>query len=268
MDYDFSLKELLKLLVPLKELENPNLNRLDKEIGLYYLLINLYSNLDLIKYLAHSGVKTQPLVTLGRMIIDNYSILFLLSSHSTKEEQKLRFYLYLLDSISARSESIKTFCEAIGENQLTENNRNENERLINHDQRVFDSLKVKIIVENLVNITKQKDIDKYNWKFQSTIKAKNRSYYNWNELYNIAKIPKDFSEIIQKHFSAFVHGLGTVLIYEQKNKKIEESMMSLLMIVHFLTAQIIVNEYSELTKNVVLDEKFKLYMQESWNNWK
>ncbi|RYJ52522.1 hypothetical protein DR871_000260 [Flavobacterium petrolei] len=267
MNYDFSLQELLKLIVPLKELENSNLDRLDREIGIYYLVVNLYSNLDLLKHLAMSGAKTQPLITLGRMIIDNYSILFLLSSYSTKEEQNLRYYLYLLDSISVRSESVKSFHEGI-EHQLTLQHRNEKESLINHDKRIITKLKAKIVSENLQNITSQNDIAKYNWKFQSVISAKNKSYYNWYELYNIAKIPKPFSETIQKHFSAFVHGLGMVIIYEQKNKAMEESVMSLLMIVQFLTAQIIVNEYSELTKNVILDKEFKLNMHEGWNNWK
>lgn len=272
MDYTFSLKELLKLIIPLKDLESSNLTRLDKEIGLYNLLLNLYSNLDLIKHLAISGAKSQPLVTIGRMIIDNYSIIYLLSSHSTKEEQKLRFYLYLLDSLSVRTESIKSFYGIIEpkleENQLTEHIRTKNEKIIDHDQRVIILLKEKVIDENLEKITKQKDIDKYNWKFQSSPIAKNKYYYNWNELYNIAKIPKHFSEIIQNHFSAFVHGLGTVLIYEQKNKTMEESVMSLLMIVQFLTAQIIINEYPELTKNIILDDEFKFHMHESWNNWK
>lgn len=267
MDYHFGLKELQKLIVSLKSLENSNLNKLEKEIGLYYLIVNLCSNLDLVRHLAISGAKTQPIVTLGRMIIDNYSILFLLSSYSTKEEQKLRYYLYLLDSINMRSESIQTFYEGV-ENQLTLQDRIENKKIISYDKKITSSLKSKIKNENLESITSEKDLNKYNWKFQSNIKAKNNSFYNWNELYNIAKIPKHFSETIQKHFSAFVHGLGTVLIYEQKNKPMEESVMSLLMIIQFLMAQIIINEYPEQTKTVVLDEEFKLNMHESWNNWK
>lgn len=267
MNYDLSLKELLKLILPLKELENSNLDRLDKEIGIYYLVVNLYSNLDLLKHLATSGAKTQPLITLGRMVIDNYSILFLLSSYSTKNEQKLRYYLYLLDSISVRSEITINFHAGI-EHELTEQHRNEKEDLISHDNKIIAKLKAKIISENLENIAQKKDIGKYNWKFPSVINAKNKLYYSWNELYNIAKIPKPFSETIQKHFSAFVHGLGMVIIYEQKNKTMEESLMSLLMIIQFLTAQIILNEFPELTKNVILDEEFKLNMYEGWNNWK
>lgn len=267
MNYDFSLKELLKILSPLKELESSNLDTLDKKIGLYILIVNLCSNLDLVKHLADSGSKSQPLITLSRMIIDNYSIIFLLSSYSSKEEQKLRYYLYLLDSISVRSESIKNFYDEI-KHQLTEQHRIENDSQINHDEKNIQLLISKINAENLQSITIKKNIDNFNWKFQSNIKAKNKSYYNWYELYLIAKIPHHYSKTIQNHFSAFVHGLGTILLYKQKNKEMDESVLSLLMIIQFLTAQIILNEYPELTKDVVIDEEFKFNMQESWNNWK
>lgn len=267
MNYEFSLNELQKLVISLRELENPKLDKLDKEVGLYYLIVNICSNLDLMKHLSLSGAKTQPLLTLARMIIDNYSILFLLSSYSTEEEQTLRYYLYLLDSITIRSESVKNFYESI-EDKLTEQHRIDNANLIVHDKKVVDLLQNRIKNESLESITHTKDMEKYNWKFQSIMKAKNNSYYNWNELYNIAKIPKHFSETIQKHFSAFVHGLGTVIIYNQKNKVMEESVISLLMIVQFLIAQIIINKYPHQTKDITLHKDFIFNMHESWNNWK
>ncbi|MBP6414593.1 MAG: hypothetical protein KA450_14205, partial [Bacteroidia bacterium] len=66
----------------------------------------------------------------------------------------------------------------------------------------------------------------------------------------------------------FVHGLGTVLIYQQRNKSIEESVMSFLMIIQFLSSQIILNEFPENTKNIELDSEFLMNVNISWNDWK
>ncbi|MBK9225125.1 MAG: hypothetical protein IPO23_11875 [Flavobacterium sp.] len=118
MDYTFSLSEFSRLVDSLKETNKVNTSPIDKKTGIYYLILNLHSNLKLVLELAENNCKTQPLVTLGRMIIDNYSILYLLTSFSTKEEQQLRYYLYLLDSISMRSQSVQEFMEGMKNNVL------------------------------------------------------------------------------------------------------------------------------------------------------
>ena len=265
MDYPFSLNEFSKLVDSLKGTEIANPSPIDKKTGIYYLILNLHSNLKLVLELAQNNCKTQPLVTLGRMIIDNYSILFLLTSFSSKEEQQLRYYLYLLDSISMRSKSIQEFMEGM-ENNTPENLFIDSNNTINNDQKAINVISSKIESENLSNITTEKNLSIYNWKFVSIVPA-NKNYYNWKELYNISKIPKHFSSTIQKHFSAFVHGLGTVLIYQQRNKNIEESVMSFLMIIQFLSSQIILNEYPENTKDIELDSEFLMNVNISWNDW-
>lgn len=266
MDYLFSLNEFSKLVDSLKGIELANPSPIEKKTGIYYSILNLQSNLKLVLELAENNCKTQPLVTLARMIIDNYSILYLLTSFSSQEEQQLRYYLYLLDSISMRTQIIQEFMEGM-KNYTPENSLTDTNNVIDRDQRAISIILNKIESENLSNITTKKNLFCHNWKFVSITPPTN-SYYNWKELYNISKIPTHFSMVIQKHFSAFVHGLGTVLIYQQKNKGMEESVMSLLMIIQFLTSQIILNEYPENTKDIELDSEFLRNVNKSWNDWK
>ena len=181
MDYTFSLSEFSRLVDSLKETNKVNTSPIDKKTGIYYLILNLHSNLKLVLELAENNCKTQPLVTLGRMIIDNYSILYLLTSFSTKEEQQLRYYLYLLDSISMRSQSVQEFMEGM-KNNVPENLVTDSNSLINHDQNAIKVILSKIENENLSKITTEKNLRTNNWKFVSIIPSEN-NYYNWKELY-------------------------------------------------------------------------------------
>jgi len=137
--------------------------------------------------------------TLLRMIVDNYSVLYLFTSYSTKNEQLLRYYLYLLNAVESRSKLITDFPETSVE--YIQNNY----RAIKDDQIACERIDKLIVEKELKKIVNESIITKRNWKFKET---KNNEKFKWTQLYEIAKIPPQDAATIQNYYSSFVHGLG------------------------------------------------------------
>jgi hypothetical protein len=264
--YMFCLNELQKIFQPLKTLYDNHSNLLDKRNGTYSLFKNLYLNLDFLNQ-TKSIITTQALVTLSRNIIDNYSVLYLFTSYSTKEEQQLRYYLYLIDSLHNRSDIISDFSEKITtyippEGLASAKNSTEN------DSKIIDYLTFKIENENLSNLVKKEVINMRNWKFKSEFPSKNNSY-NWQELSQIAKIPAHYSSAVQKQYSAYVHGLGLSILYKEANDtNVEDSVFSFLIAIQALIGQIVLKEFQDDLKDINIENEFIDLIKEISTNWK
>ncbi|WP_157471313.1 hypothetical protein [Marinifilum fragile] len=83
----------------------------DKRVGIYNHCLKFYNCIEDLIVLSENNGSIQSLITLNRMIVDNSAILYLLTSHSTKNEQLLRYYLYLFDALKTRSQSLSDFFE-------------------------------------------------------------------------------------------------------------------------------------------------------------
>ena len=70
------------------------------------------------------------LQTLNRMIIDNYSVLYLLAINGAARERNIRYYLFLLDGIKSRSGLLANFNAQISENLKDKSSTHE---ALNHD---------------------------------------------------------------------------------------------------------------------------------------
>ncbi len=265
-NYLFCLNELQKIFQPLKTLYDNHANLYDKRNGAYSLFKNLYLNLDFLNQ-TKSIITTQALVTLSRNIIDNYSVLYLFTSYSTKEEQQLRYYLYLLDSLHNRSETIREFSEKITTYIPEEGFASANESTDN-DSKTINYLLFKIEDENLSKLVKKEVINMRNWKFKSEFPSKKNSY-NWQELSQIAKIPEHFSSAVQKQYSAYVHGLGLSILYKENNDtNIEDAVFSFLTAIQTLIAKIVLKEFQDNLKDINIEKDFIDLIREIDTNWK
>ncbi|MDO6814054.1 hypothetical protein [Tenacibaculum soleae] len=195
------------------------------------------------------------------MIFDNYSVFFILTSYSTKDEQLLRYYLYLMDSLDGRINSITSFSETVKNNKLIES-FDESKDIVEHDKKAISQILNKISSENLDNLVSKKTIQKRNWKFTTNSKER----FSWEDLYNISKVPKRFSKIIQNHYSNYTHGLGMTILYEERNNSFIESTLMLLSIIQLNIGKIIIEELNISEEKLQMESEFYLLMNYHWNN--
>ena len=261
--YESSLKELEKVELILDRNYPANASILNRGIGIFKIFKNILSNLNLLKDINSKKCATQPFATLSRMIIDNYSILYLISTNSSLKEQELRYYLYLIDSLEGRISSIADFSEQVQNNSLIKDFQ-QSEDIIEHDKRAIKNLMNRIKTEKLDEMVSSKTIDKKNWKF--TIENK-KDRLSWEDLYNIARIPEKFSKIIQNHYSTYTHGLGMTILYESRNESFIESTFLLLTILNLNITRILINEYNFEPKKIDLDPKFVNFVNHQWENF-
>lgn len=262
--YDLYLNELKKMAEHLNQyFENNDLFL--KNIGQVHLFRSIIKNLIFLRDNFES-IPFTAFATLSRMLIDHYSAFFLITSFSNKNEQNLRYYLLMLGSLEGRVKTMTEFEKSL--KNLPEEVIKRNQEAIKLDKDSINIFIQKIEKKNLNKIVNNKHITNRNWKFPNSIPASNKNYYNWQELYIIAKIPSNFSKVIQKHFSEFTHGLGLTILYTDNNVESKISIIALLSVIESLVGKIIIKEYSKELKDLSLNEQFIYNCNLNWENWK
>ncbi|OYU78862.1 MAG: hypothetical protein CFE23_16645 [Flavobacterium sp. BFFFF1] len=262
--FQICLIELEKINDTLSELYLDSNNLYNHKIGIFKIFRKLVINLRFM-YETSEVSSQQITLSLGRMIIDHYSILYLLSTHSSRKEQLLRYYLYLIDSLQSRINTIQDFSSNFSE--MSEEILKNNEISNSHDQNVVIKLKEFIFENKLNDIANEKDLENSNWKFVSSHPAK-KNVYSWQELYNISKIPEHFSKAIQNHFSTFTHGLGMTILYSEDNPESTLYVYEFVTLIQALIGKMMLLNYPEELKNLELRQDFLDSGEAGWNDWK
>lgn len=262
--YNFYFKELEKIREHLNPKYGTSKNLFDFKIGVFHLFSSITKSLKF--FGDNNEVSPFPVfATIARMLVDNYSVFYLLASYDTNEIQKLRYYLYMMASLDGRVQTASNFAKA------TKNLPPEvllgNEILIEHDKISIEKFKEKIIYENLQNITSESILKKMNWKFPSDRPAGNKNFYNWQELYQISRIPNHFSKAIQQHFSEFTHGLGLSMLYSNEKTESKQSVIGILSIIQSLIGKIVMEIFNEDLSDLEIDKNFIFNCDYNWNNW-
>lgn len=262
--YNLYLGQLQIIKDCLKQKYNSN-KLFDSQVGSFHMFQSIVVNLSFLSKNNESSSFT-TFTTLSRMIIDNYATFFLITSFNTKEEQELRYALYFIDSLKCRIKTTTDFAAAL--KNIPEHILEINKKAIENDKLAIEKFISKIYSKELNNLIEEKVIEKSNWKFPSIKTAKNGNFYSWEELYQIAKIPKHFSSAIQSHFSQFTHGLALSILYNNGNPESKESILGILNIVQLLIGKIMIDRFSDDLKDSKIEGRFIEACNYHWNNWK
>jgi len=106
--YLIYLKELEKIDKTLSDLYGSSNNLYNHKIGVYKIFRALLFNFKFIYETADISSR-QIAISLARTTIDHYAVLYILSCYSSRNEQALRYYLYLTDSLNSRISTIVDF---------------------------------------------------------------------------------------------------------------------------------------------------------------
>lgn len=263
--YEFYFLELEKIVNHLNQIHGTNNNLYEKKIGLFHIFRSLFKNLKFLK-LTYDESPFTAFATLSRMIIDHYSVFFLISSYSSQEIQKLRYYLLMIASLEGRSKTMSDFEKSLS--NLPNEISISNQEAIKHDKNTVQIFLKKLEKENLKELISNSHFTKRNWKFPGEKQAGNKNFYNWQELYHIAKIPDNFSKSIQKHFSEFTHGLGLTVLYTEEKSTSKLSILAMLSIIQSLIGKILLTEFSNELQNLEINPQFIYNCNYNWENWK
>lgn len=263
--YQSGVAELEKIESILDKKCPENVTILNRQIGIYKVFKNVLSNLKFLKRINAEKCATQPFATLSRMIIDNYAVFYLISTYSSIREQELRYYLYIMDSLEGRIKSIQDLNKAVQNNSLIKNFQ-ESKEIIRHDKRAIKNLMARINADQLDKMVSARVIDRRNWKFTNG-DPKQKERLSWEELYNIARIPKRFSKLIQTHYSTYTHGLGMTILYESRNESFIESTFLLLNLLNLNLARILINEFNLQPDKMDMDPQFIGLINHQWENY-
>jgi hypothetical protein len=263
-----TLLEFDKVLSNINSIANNNGFR-DKRVGVFYHSLKMYYCIEDLITLSENKGSVQSLVTLNRMIVDNYAVLYLLTSHSTPEEQLLRYYLYLFDALKTRSKSLSDFfesCSVLPPESIYNNVMSALEQDSKDMIQIIEMLKKDGIYDMVDPIT----IEKLNWKFKEHFPKKKRykNQYSWSELYQVARIPENFSKLIQNYHSQYVHGLGISLMQKPNDDciSIVTSIFDTTNAIIWNTLTILLNTYSDIIKEDLLHENTVRVMKAFWND--
>ena len=262
--YNLYLNQLKIISDTLEQKYNSN-NLFDSQVGSFHMFRSIVINLTFLSK-NHESSSFTTFTTLSRMIIDNYATFFLLTSNNTKEEQELRYALYFIDSLKCRIKTTTDFAAAL--KNIPQHITELNKKAIENDEMAIEKFSTKIYSENLNILVGEKVIEKNQWKFQSVKPAKNGNSYSWEELYQIAKIPKHFSSAIQNHFSQFTHGLALSILYNNGNPESKESILGILNIVQMLLGKIMLERFNNDLKKSKVENRFIEACNYHWNSWK
>lgn len=211
------------------------------------------------------------LLTLHRMIVDNYSIFYLLTKHSTEAERDIRYNLYLQDGVSSRSDILINF-KSVSEIKIGKDTEIKTKNAITNDAKASEYLDLKMgeLKENFE--VSPKIIDQKNWKFKypKSSKARNYNSYTWFELYKIARIPDHHAQAFQKYLSAYTHGLAISLFKRNENdiNPFIEIALYTSCVMQSIMVEILLEEHSINPNDIDLDENFKLLIKQNYESWK
>ena len=170
-----------------------------------------------------------------------------------------------MDSFNERISSITNFSNQVQNNSLIKDFK-ESEATIEHDKRAIKTI-TKLIEKNKLNeLVPNKVIEDRNWKFTKGITSK-KNRLSWVDLYNLARIPKKFSELIQNHYSTYTHGLGMTILYESRNETFFKSTFLLLTILNLNITRILIDEYKLQPGKINLNPEILIYVKHQWENY-
>jgi hypothetical protein len=239
-----------------------------REVGIYKHVKKLLPCFDLL-YEISSTSSIQSLKTMERMIVDNYAILFLLSSHSTEQEKNLRYYLYLLDAVKSRTNIINSFSTQIPD-EIPQEIMSNAKSAKDADQETYNDIKELIKDVKLDSLVNENIIEQCNWKYKDGKKSNGRNCYSWVELYQIAKIPKRHAQVLQDYHSSYVHGLGiSLMIGDDDNLlPIIKSTLDFCSVLQTMIIKIIMTSFFKETRDIELPESMSIFMNKNWDDWK
>lgn len=155
-----------------------------------YILFAIRKMLDSwqsIHLLCEDRIDVSSLVTLSRMIVDNYTILHFIHINSkTIEERELRHYLYVLDGVENRIKELRKFPSLTFDLNYIEQTEIDQlaqqiETTMQSDLKAKDQLLKKIRNNPLCNVDMENIIQRRNWKYKklnNTIKE--IDFHGWN----------------------------------------------------------------------------------------
>lgn len=239
-----------------------------RKLGVFKYLKNLLLNLDVMQNLSNSD-SIASFLTINRMIIDSYSVFYLIAFHSSIQERNIRYYMYLIDGIKTRTKTVREFeSKAFNSVKLNKDIRT---LVYEQDTKSIRLLTELIKNENTNNYVCDEIIQANNWKF---INPKNfnsikKNSYSWLELYKLAKIPEHYSISFQNYYSTFVHGLGTTLLTNTNYDKMPIicASLNLTSIIQSIIIKIILIEYKDELLSFKLDSQFEKYIDLHWDKW-
>lgn len=181
-----------------------------------YILFAIRKMLDSwqsIHLLCEDRIDVSSLVTLSRMIVDNYTILHFIHINSkTIEERELRHYLYVLDGAENRIKELRKFPSLTFDLNYIEQTEIDQlaqqiETTMQSDLKAKDQLLKKIRNNPLCNVDMENIIQRRNWKYKKLNNTIKGNRFSWLELYQQAGIKNSVSQFISGYMSEFVHGL-------------------------------------------------------------
>ncbi|MEM5564386.1 hypothetical protein WNY78_04705 [Psychroserpens sp. AS72] len=190
-----------------------------REIGILKLTKNLIECFSVLEHLLKNH-SLQAILSMHRTIIDNYSVLYLITEKGTLLEKDIRYKLFLLDAINSKHEVVNKF-KKDSEKDPKKYNLEDNNKAIEKDLR--NKRKFNLDLEKFVNNKQlaKNILTQNNWKFKDILnngKQQNKNRYNWIDLYQIARIPEHHSFVFQKYYSSFTHGLGLSIFTREENE--------------------------------------------------
>jgi len=262
--FHLSIIELKKVVFYLELNESDN-SLLSKKYGILKYIKKIIPNFDIISDISELK-SVQALLTLQRMIVDNYSIIYLLTSFSSKNEQLLRYYLFLLDGTKSRPKIIEKFSSKSKVN-FPKSLVNKAKKIQISDNNATLKLYEIIKEKNLNSLVNESIINNSNWKFKCSKEKKGKNYYSWTELYKISRIPENQAEMFQNYHSTYVHGLGISLFLNEEDNPLPFviSTLDICSVIISLILKILTNEYPDEIKSIKISENMIEFMNVSWN---
>lgn len=232
-----------------------------KKWGVYKIFKNLMSCFNVLVDLSETD-SVVSLITLGRLIADYYAVLYLFVDHSEKKIQKLRYFLYLLDTLEVEQDLTKLFFS----NRNVSFKKQADEK-IEQQKKNIDLLMSEIEKHSLKGLVIDKIIKKRNWKFRD---QKNNAKFSWAQLYRISGIPERHAEKMQKYNSQFCHGLGMQLMLgnEQYNLLNKCDVLENSRFIQGLILILLLKEFQEDTQHLEFHDGTIELMEFLKKNWK
>lgn len=273
-DYNESSKLFLAFRLELENILN-SINSYEKitsyeskKVGIYRYLKKLIPCFDALRMVSKLN-SAQPLITLQRMIVDNYAVLYLLTNHSNKEVQLLRYYLFILDATKSRPDILNNFSSKITLDIPNDAFESAKDAIANDNQSSIELHKL-IKEKQLDKLVNNTIIETANWKFKDSKETNQyKNKYNWVDLYKIARIPEHHAEMYQNYHSTYVHGLGMTLMTDKSEAAFPFTVLGFYScsIIISLIIKIITLEYVDEIKEIKLNPKTIEFMNTSWTKW-
>lgn len=170
-----------------------------------YRMLNIWESIHNIRW---SNNDSSTLLVLSRTIADNLATINLIFNHTVKEEQELRYLLYVLDGLIIRKELLESRSSVFDSRYITEddfkNIDNQCNDTLDSDKKSISYIESEIKVLSIYDKINPNIITSRNWKYKS-INSNNR--YSWQDMCELYD-NKSAAENYQKYLSSHTHGLG------------------------------------------------------------